>query len=217
MSRLAVFDCDGTLVDGQAAVCETMEQAFAAIGSPPPPRSAIRRTVGLSLPVAVRELMKGGREDDQLQVVDAYKRLFRETRLSGALHEPLFDGMAAMLERLGADDWLLGVATGKSDRGLHACLDKHEIKHRFVTLQTADRHPSKPHPAMLQAALDEAGVVAADTVMIGDTTFDIDMAQAIGVRAIGVSWGYHEPAELRGAGAIGVADTMEELEALIRE
>ena len=217
MTRLAIFDCDGTLVDGQAAVCETMERAFGAIGAPPPDRNAIRRTVGLSLPLAVRQLMIDGREVDRLQVVEAYKRLFRETRLSGALHEPLFDGMADLLERLHADGWLLGVATGKSDRGLHACLDTHGIKHRFATLHGADRYPSKPHPAMLEAALAETGVDAADAVMIGDTVFDIHMACDIGVRAIGVDWGYHEAEELLGAGAAGVAQTMDELEKLIRE
>ena len=217
MTRLAIFDCDGTLVDGQAAVCETMERAFGAIGAPPPDRNAIRRTVGLSLPLAVRQLMMDGREVDRLQVVEAYKRLFRETRLSGALHEPLFDGMADLLERLHADGWLLGVATGKSDRGLHACLDTHGIKHRFATLHGADRYPSKPHPAMLEAALAETGVDAGDAVMIGDTVFDILMACDIGVRAIGVGWGYHEAEELLAAGAVGVAQTMDELEKLIRE
>ena len=217
MTRLAIFDCDGTLVDGQAAVCETMERAFGAIGAPPPDRNAIRRTVGLSLPLAVRQLMMDGREVDRLQVVEAYKRLFRETRLSGALHEPLFDGMADLLERLHADGWLLGVATGKSDRGLHACLDTHGIKHRFATLHGADRYPSKPHPAMLEAALAETGVDAGDAVMIGDTVFDILMACDIGVRAIGVDWGYHEAEELLEAGAVGVAQTMDELEKLIRE
>ena len=216
MTRLAVFDCDGTLVDGQAAVCETMERAFAAIGSPPPERNAIRRTVGLSLPLAVRQLMMDGREVDRLQVVEAYKRLFRETRLSGALHEPLYDGMADLLARLDEDGWLLGVATGKSDRGLHSCLETHGIKQRFVTLHGADRYPSKPHPAMLEAALDEAGVVADEAVMIGDTSFDIEMAGAAGVRAIGVAWGYHDPAELMAAGAQSVASTMEELEHMIR-
>ncbi|SFP21871.1 HAD-IA family hydrolase [Qipengyuania nanhaisediminis] len=216
MTRLAVFDCDGTLVDGQAAVCETMERAFAAIGSPPPERNAIRRTVGLSLPLAMRQLMTDGREADRLQVVEAYKRLFRETRLSGALHEPLYDGMADLLARLDEDGWLLGVATGKSDRGLHSCLETHGIKQHFVTLHGADRYPSKPHPAMLEAALDEAGVGADDAVMIGDTSFDIEMAGAAGVRAIGVAWGYHDPAELMAAGAQSVASTMEELENMIR-
>lgn len=215
MSRLVVFDCDGTLVDGQAAICDTMDEAFAAAKLGAPDRNEVRRMVGLSLPQALRILAPDASEDAHAIALEAYKAGYRERRVTGILEEPLYDGMAALIERLDAAGWMLGVATGKSDRGLHACLDMHGIKHRFVTLQTADRHPSKPHPAMLEEALAEAGVAAADAVMVGDTSFDMDMARAAGVRAIGVAWGYHEPRELMEAGAIGVAETMEQLEELI--
>lgn len=215
MSRIVIFDCDGTLVDGQAAICDTMDEAFAAAKLPAPDRNDVRRIVGLSLSQALRQLAPDAEDEQHAVALEAYKAGYRERRVSGTLREPLYDGIAALIERLGDAGWLLGVATGKSDRGLHACLDMHSIKHRFVTLQTADRHPSKPHPAMLEEALSEAGVKAADAVMIGDTTFDIEMARAAGVRAIGVAWGYHEPSELIAAGAEGVAGTMEELEKLI--
>lgn len=215
MKKLVVFDCDGTLVDGQAAICDTMEEAFEAAGLPGPDRNAVRRMVGLSLPLALRELAPDASEDRHAVALEAYKTGFRERRVSGFLEEPLYDGMAALIGRLAHAGWLLGVATGKSDRGLHACLDKHGIKNFFVTLQTADRHPSKPHPAMLEKALAEAGVQPAQAVMVGDTTFDIDMAEAAGVRAIGVAWGYHEPEELLAAGARGVARTMDQLEEMI--
>ncbi len=210
-ARLAIFDCDGTLVDGQAAVCEAMEAAFAKAELDVPPRSDIRRIVGLSLPQAVRRLAPAASEAQRGEAVTAYKSAFFETRQSGMLHEPLFDGIAALLDRLAAGGWLLGVATGKSDRGLVSCLETHDLLDRFVTLQTADRHPSKPHPAMLEAALFEAGAQAANAVMIGDTTFDIDMAHAAGVRAIGVDWGYHTPRELREAGAEAIAASPAEL------
>ncbi|WP_341711115.1 HAD-IA family hydrolase [Erythrobacter sp.] len=214
--RLAVFDCDGTLVDGQAAICETMERAFAAAGLPQPDRHFVRRMVGLSLPYALRELAPEADEEQRARAVEAYKEGYRALRLSGALQEPLYDGIAELIGRLAAAGWLLGVATGKSDRGLHACLETHGIKQHFVTLQTADRHPSKPHPAMLEAALFEAGVSPADAVMIGDTSFDMEMACAARVRAIGVDWGYHEPHELLDAGASAVAGTMAQLEEMIR-
>ncbi|MEG9268948.1 HAD-IA family hydrolase [Qipengyuania sp. Mu-71] len=216
MSRFVVFDCDGTLVDGQAAICETMELAFANAGLVAPERNKVRRIVGLSLPYALRELAPEASDDQRHAVVEAYKLGYRDLRLSGALREPLFDGIAALIDELDAEGRLLGVATGKSDRGLHACLDTHGIKHRFVSLQTADRHPSKPHPAMLEAALDDAGVSPADAVMIGDTSFDMEMAVAAGVRAIGVSWGYHEPQELFDTGASAVAETAQQLGDLIR-
>ena len=216
MSRLVVFDCDGTLVDGQAAICETMELAFRNTGLAAPERNKVRRIVGLSLPFALRELAPDATDDERHAVVEAYKAGYRELRLSGALREPLYAGIAALIDELDAEGRLLGVATGKSDRGLHACLDTHGIKHRFVPLQTADRHPSKPHPAMLEAALGDAGVAPADAVMIGDTSFDMEMAQAAGVRAIGVAWGYHEPRELLDAGASAVAETAQQLGDLIR-
>lgn len=214
-TRLVVFDCDGTLVDGQAAICDTMEQAFAVAGLPAPDRNAVRRMVGLSLPYALRELAPDASDEERARVVEAYKDGYRGLRMSGALQEPLYDGMNELVARLEAAGWLLGVATGKSDRGLNACLETHGIRQLFVTLQTADRHPSKPHPSMLEAALAEAGVDAKDAVMIGDTSFDMEMAVAAGVRAIGVSWGYHDAHELMATGASAVANTVEQLEALI--
>lgn len=217
MSRLVVFDCDGTLVDGQAAICQTMEAAFASTGLVAPERNMVRRMVGLSLPYALRELAPDASDEQRHAVVEAYKIGFRDLRLSGALREPLYDGIAGLIDELSGEGWQLAVATGKSDRGLHACLDTHGIRHRFVSLQTADRHPSKPHPAMLEAALFEAAVQPGDAVMIGDTSFDMEMAVAAGVRAIGVAWGYHEAHELREAGAVAVAETAEELGELIRD
>ncbi|MEC7535214.1 MAG: HAD hydrolase-like protein [Pseudomonadota bacterium] len=217
MSRLVVFDCDGTLVDGQAAICQTMEAAFASTGLVAPERNMVRRMVGLSLPYALRELAPDASDEQRHAVVEAYKTGFRDLRLSGALREPLYDGIAGLIDELSGEGWQLAVATGKSDRGLHACLDTHGIRHRFVSLQTADRHPSKPHPAMLEAALFEAAVQPGDAVMIGDTSFDMERAVAAGVRAIGVAWGYHEAHELREAGAVAVAETAEELGELIRD
>lgn len=215
MITLVVFDCDGTLVDGQAPICDAMEAAFAAGGLPAPDRNAVRRSVGLSLPRALHELAPTASETARAFALEAYKAHFRAARSEGALEQPLYPGIAELLRRLHAAGRTLGVATGMSDRGLEACLTRHGLRDLFATLQTADRHPSKPHPAMLEAALQACGVAPAAAVMIGDTVFDIAMARAAGVRAIGVAWGYHEPAELLAAGAAGVADSMAELEGLI--
>jgi len=213
--RLALFDCDGTLSDGQAAVCAAMDIAFAEAGLPAPERHAVRRIVGLSLPQAVARLAPEAASETQAMAVDAYKTAFRQARYDGSLHEPLYDGIAALLGRLKQRGWVLGVATGKSDRGLKSCLLTHGIFDLFVTLQTADRHPSKPHPSMIEQAMAEAGASPEHTVMIGDTAYDMAMARAAGVRAVGVAWGYHEPAELVAAGADRVAQTPAELEALL--
>ena len=214
--KLAIFDCDGTLVDGQASICEAMEAAFAAADLPAPDRHTIRRIVGLSLPQALRMLAPDASEDQHAIALETYKHAFRTSRINGTLEEPLFDGMAELIERLTEAGWSLAVATGKSDRGLTSCLAAHGLIDRFVSLQTADRHPSKPDPAMLEAALIEAGATPDEAVMIGDTTFDIVMARTAGVRAIGVDWGYHSPEELLAEGAEAVATSCEHLEQLMQ-
>ena len=214
-TRLAVFDCDGTLVDGQADVCRAMEHAFAKAGLAAPDDRLVRRIVGLSLPVAVRELAPGLGDAKVRDVTEFYKASYRARREEGLLDEPLFDGIAQLLKRLHDAGWALAVATGKSDRGLAACLAAHGIADLFVSLQTADRHPSKPHPAMLEAALFEAGAQPGEAVMIGDTSFDMQMAAAARVPAIGVAWGYHAPDELIATGARDVAGTVAELAGML--
>lgn len=209
--RLAIFDCDGTLVDGQADICAAMDIAFETAGLTAPDPHQVRRIVGLSLPQAIRALAPGAGEARTLAAANAYKDAFRAARAEGRLAEPLFHGIAELLNQLRETGWTLGVATGKSDRGLAHCLAAHGLTDHFVTLQTADRHPSKPHPAMLRAALAEAGAMPHDSVMIGDTAYDIEMAKAAGVRAIGVAWGYHSPGELRESGAHKVAKTPDHL------
>ncbi len=210
-TRLAVFDCDGTLVDGQADVCWAMERAFARAGLAPPDPHEVRSIIGLSLPVAISKLAPALSERETSDVTEFYKSSFRARREEGLLGEPLYDGITDLLNGLHARGWSLAVATGKSDRGLAACLAEHGIDHLFVSLQTADRHPSKPHPAMLEAALYEAGATPAQAVMIGDTTFDMLMARSAGVPAIGVSWGYHTSAELLAGGAASIAENAAQL------
>jgi phosphoglycolate phosphatase len=204
-ARLALFDCDGTLIDGQAPICEAMEEAFAVQGLTPPDRNAVRRAVGLSLPVAVRLLAPDKTPEVQDIIVLNYKTSFRTARVRGAVSQPLIPGIRDVLDSLREAGWVLGVATGMSDPGLAHCLASHAIADRFATLQTADRHPSKPHPSMAQEALRATATQARQAVMIGDTVFDMEMAKAAGMRGIGVAWGYHEPRELVAAGAEIVA------------
>ena len=205
--RLAVFDCDGTLSDGQAAICAAMTEGFVAAGLAAPDPHQVRRIVGLSLPSAIARLAPQETLESHTRVVQAYKSAFFRARERGLVQEPLFEGIAELLARLHRAGWTLGVATGKSDRGLTGCLTMHGVFDLFVTLQTADRHPSKPHPSMLETAMAEAGARPNDTVMIGDTVYDIEMARAAGCRALGVAWGYHAPHELLAAGAEAVAET----------
>ena len=204
--RLAVFDCDGTLVDSQANICRAMEAAYTGAGLAPPSRHAIRGIVGLSLVEAIAALAPDADAALHHALAADYKLAFQRMRADGALEaEPLYDGLLDALDRLAADGWLFGVATGKSDRGLAHILAHHGLAGRFVTLQTADRHPSKPHPSMLHEAMARTGADPYRTVMIGDTSYDMAMARAAGVRAVGVTWGYHREPELRSAGAHAIA------------
>ncbi|MEO0500861.1 MAG: HAD-IA family hydrolase [Pseudomonadota bacterium] len=210
--RLAIFDCDGTLVDSQANIVAAMAATFDRHDLPAPPPNDTRRAVGLSLPQVMARLAPQVDAEQQARMVDDYRQCFQAMRAERRLfEEPLFPGTLAALDRLSAAGWQFGIATGKSDRGLTHVLDIHGIADRFVTLQTADRHPSKPDPAMLHHALGEAGADAAAAVMIGDTVFDMAMAANAGVRAIGVAWGYHAPDELLAAGAEIVADDYAQL------
>jgi phosphoglycolate phosphatase len=205
VNRLALFDCDGTLVDGQAPHRWALAAAFGAEGLEAPSEETARRLIGLGLVETMAALLLEAAEAEHLRLAEAYKRAFHGLRTRGLVEEPLFPGIPALLDVLEADGWLLGVATGKSSRGLDLCLACHGLSHRFVTRQTADLHPSKPHPSMIEAAMAEAGASPETTMMIGDTSYDMAMARAVGAAAIGVAWGYHPPHELLAAGAHQIA------------
>jgi phosphoglycolate phosphatase len=202
MNKLAIFDCDGTLVDSGGAIHGALQQAFEAHGLDCPPREVTKKVIGLSLMEAMAALVPLG---DHAALTQTYKDAFFSMRGAGRVDEPLFDGIATLLDALESSEWLLGIATGKSDRGLRHCLEKHGLAERFVTLQTADRNPSKPHPAMALAAMAEAGADPSRTIFIGDTGWDMGCARGAGVGAIGAGWGYHEVEELTAGGAHGVA------------
>ena len=198
---LAVFDCDGTLVDSQHNIVAAMTEAWRAFGLEPPIGGAVRRVVGLPLVDAIAVLFPDGERRDHIALSDLYKNAFRTLRQRPDHHEPLYPGAVETLDILEANGVLLAVATGKSRRGLVATLDRHGLVGRFTVLKTADDAPGKPDPHMLLAAMNETGATPETTVMIGDTVFDIEMAVNARTPAIGVSWGYHDPAELVSAGA----------------
>lgn len=205
--KLVIFDCDGTLVDSQHMICAAMARAYAAHDLPCPSRARILSIVGLSLTEAFARLGAEGAPVPLHALVESYKAAFQSLRQSPDHLEPLFPGARAALNKLSArDDILLGIATGKSQRGVRAVLGHHDLLERFHTIKTADDAPSKPHPGMVQAAMRDAGVGPKDTVVIGDTVYDIGMAHAAGAQAIGVSWGYHAATDLRTEGAAIVID-----------
>lgn len=214
MNRLAIFDCDGTLVDSGATIHRALRAAFDVHGLECPPPAVSRKVIGLSLFEAMARLAP---DADHEALTRSYKDAFFAMRTDGHVEEPLFVGIPPLLDMLESEGWLLAVATGKSDRGLRHCLESHGIHARFVSLQTADRHPSKPHPAMALAAIAETGAAPETSVVIGDTSYDIGMALAAGAGAIGAAWGYHEADELAAAGAHGVAEAPDDVLALARQ
>lgn len=217
MNRLAVFDCDGTLVDSGGAIYAALTRTFDEHRREVPTQEAGRRVIGLSLVEAMAGLAPEADPGECAALAETYKRHFAAARVAGEVEEPLYPGMLDLLDDLEQNGWMLAVATGKSDRGLRHCLEGHGIHARFVSLQTADRHPSKPHPSMIDQAMAEAGAAPATTMMIGDTTFDITMGKAAGALPVGVAWGYHSVDELIAAGAAIVAAQPRDIAALARE
>jgi phosphoglycolate phosphatase len=215
MTGLIVFDCDGTLVDSQHAIMLSMRSAWRANGLSDPDTMAVRRIVGLSLDEAVAALAPRETEVKHKSLAESYRAAYTDLRQSGEHEEALFPGVMEVLAELEQAGFLLGVATGKSRRGIRNTLESHGLTGRFVTVQSGDEGPGKPHPHMLRKAMAEAGVEPADTVVVGDTVFDVQMAHGADVTAIAVSWGYHEVDELRDAGAHCVIHSFAELPSVI--
>lgn len=213
--RLILFDVDGTLVDSQQMICAAMAEAYGHHGLVCPPRAEVLSIVGLSLEQAFEKLANGAEHPVQ-SLTEQYKNAFFTLRAAGTYEAPLYPGVQNAIEQLAQrPDVVLGVATGKSQRGVAAMLDKHNFMKVFSTIQTSDTAPSKPHPGMVLQAMAETGVDAADTVVIGDTVFDMEMARSAGASAVGVSWGYHAAGDLRAAGAVAVIDDFAALDAAL--
>ncbi|GJD53284.1 Pyrophosphatase PpaX [Methylobacterium crusticola] len=211
---LIVFDVDGTLVDSQHMIVAAQAAAFASVGLPPPSRARALSVVGLSLPQAFAALV--GADGPVAALAESYKAAFGRLRAEAAIREPLFPGAAELLARLHGEPGVrLGIATGKSRRGVDHLVATHGWEGWFATIQTADDAPSKPHPAMLEQAMAACGAAPADTVMVGDSTYDMVMARGAQVAALGVAWGYHTPEALLAAGAQAVAATYADLGATL--
>lgn len=214
--KLVIFDCDGTLVDSQHLIVAAMQAAFADCGLAIPADSDVRGIIGLSLPQAVGALAGSAGPDQIEQLGEAYKRSFIDQRARPDFHEPLFSGARDILDRLARrDDVLLGVATGKSRRGVDVLFEREGLGDYFHTIQTADDAPSKPHPGMIHNALIETGIAPDLALMIGDTSYDMLMAREARVGAVGVGWGYHPRQQLLAAGAHHLIEAFEEILGLV--
>ncbi|WP_299819856.1 HAD-IA family hydrolase [uncultured Roseibium sp.] len=215
---LIIFDVDGTLVDSQNTILHGLQVGFEAVGLPMPDRKTALSIVGRSLEEAFADLVGEAHADKVPAMADAYRTSKISRRGLGLDIDPLYPGAREAVERLhGQDDILLGIATGKAMRGVRHMQDTHGMHDRFVTIQTADTSPSKPHPDMIFRAMAETGVEPHRTLMIGDTGFDMAMARAAGAHAVGVTWGYHDHAQLTEGGANRIIQGFEDLDPALSE
>lgn len=217
--RLVIFDVDGTLIDSQDFILAAMRCAFTGAGHPVPSDEATKGIVGLSLPQAMEQLMPGVPAPLRDRLVQLYKDSFRAIReeSGGEAHSPFYPGALDALERLDSAGYLLSIATGKARRGLDYMLDSHGLRPFFTGTQTADDAPSKPHPGMVLNCLAATGVEARHAVVVGDTEYDMAMARAAGVWAVGVDWGYHSSDRIRRGGAEHIVTDFSALDGVLVE
>ncbi len=215
--RLALFDYDGTLVDSAGPIVQMFEAAYAKAGYVCPPADALRSMIGLPLHVAVARLNPELDEAGHANIVDLYRAEYDARHKAGAESPlPLFSGAKQAMTEM-QSSMILGVATGKSRRGLTQSLAALGLDPYFSVTKTADDGPSKPHPAIAVDAMQEMGAEPANTVVIGDTVYDMEMAKAAGASAIGVSWGMHPVELLKRAGADRLITSFDELPRLALE
>ncbi|MCB1444564.1 MAG: HAD-IA family hydrolase [Rhizobiaceae bacterium] len=203
--KLALFDCDGTLVDSGRLIHEVMIRTFEHHGHERPHYDATKSIIGLTLDTAIARIM-GVEVDDHIRaMMQHYKDIYGPVRQEPGFQEPLYDGIDEMMAALVArEDVLIGAVTGKARKGLDLIRTAHGFEDIFFVSRTADDCPSKPHPAMVLECCADAGIDPADTIVIGDSVYDMMMAKSAGAQALGVSWGYGEADALSAAGADAV-------------
>lgn len=213
MTLLAVFDGDGTLVDSRDVIFQVARQACAEAGLPDPSYDRVRLMVGLSLPQALHTLAPELTDAELAEFVRLYQDAFIAVHARPGYAEPLYEGAEDTLRRLKRSGWRLAIATGKSRRGVDRWMKREGWSDLFASTHCADDGPGKPDPAMLLAAIREAGTTPDRTVMIGDATHDMLMATAAGAHPQGVGWGFNTAEEILAAGAAHVATSFAELDA----
>ena len=219
MKRLYLFDVDGTILDSLGIIHQSMTNTFQEFGHAAPSELETRSIIGLTLNLAIAQLLRRPVDDEAERMTTRYKEIFNEIYATPGFTQALFDGMRGVVETLAQRDGaVLGVVTGKSRRGVEMFFDMHGMRSQIAgPIRTADDCPSKPHPAMVLECCAQAGFAPAETCVIGDSVFDMRMANAAGARAIGVAWGYNTPAQLLEAGAEVIAEDAAHLLRILSE
>ena len=211
--KAVIFDWDGTVVDSADHITDCLLYASGQAGLPPLDRSSYKNIIGLGLMEALNTLYPGIEQDQILTMREAYSKRFIE---KATTPEHIFPGMIEILRDLGLDDRQCAVATGKSRRGLDRAFRTTELQHYFSASRCADETRSKPDPAMLKELLGHYGLEPRDAVMIGDTSYDLEMARRIDMPAIGVHWGVHDPDTLKKQQPVAIVETMDDLRQALR-
>lgn len=213
--KFVLFDCEGTLADTYYMNIAILEETFARFQRPCPDRALLRSVMMLPFSVMFEKLGFKGYELGDICTIA--RQVTEDLRYSHRIAQPAYDGIPEMLARLEEAGYLMGIATGRSRRSLEHWLQQQKLENYFVTLQTPDTCRSKPHPEMTFAAMDMVGAEPENTVVIGDTSYDILMAKDARAPSIGVTWGLDSAANLTQSGAHEIAHKAEELPRLIEK
>jgi len=206
--QLIIFDWDGTLMDSTGHIVNCMRQAIKKLQLEPLADHEISHIIGLGLHEAVQTLYPSGNDVLWTSLADCY----RQTWLSSPEETPLFANARELLTRLAEQDIFLGVATGKSRRGLDKVLKATDLGEHFIATRCADECHSKPHPQMLMELMDYTGVSPDQAIMIGDTEFDLMMAANAGAHSLGITHGAHDEAKLLACSPLAIVHDLYEVE-----
>lgn len=206
--KLIVFDWDGTLMDSEARIVGCLRAALTDIDLPDQPDEQLKNVIGLGLKEALQRLHPQGNDIEHQQLVDRYRYHFLE---SSNIPSPMFDGAEALLEDLNQSGYFLAIATGKGRIGLDKVLDESGLGELFHYTRCADETRSKPHPQMLEEIITFCGVEPHEAIMIGDTEYDMQMANHAGTHALAVSYGVHDKQRLLACNPMDCVDDMCEL------
>lgn len=210
--NLVIFDWDGTLMDSQARIINSMEKAIADCGIESRSSLQIRNIIGLGLKQAIITLYPELSAKQNAELANCYRDHFFD---ANALESPLFSGAAELLQDLYSKTYSLAVATGKGRRGLNEALDKHNLAHFFHSTRCAEETASKPDPLMLHEIMEELDFSPEETVMIGDSEYDLEMATNAKVASIAVSYGVHDKKRLLKHKPLICVDSLSELSQFI--
>jgi phosphoglycolate phosphatase len=205
--QLIIFDWDGTIIDSQAHIISSMQKAMADENLPIPQDDAIRHVIGLSLDNVILSLIP---ELDNLtvnRISDNYRRHF----FANINQSELFEGVAETIQDLHAGGYFLAVATGKGRRGLDLALKNSGLEPFFHITRCADETRSKPDPLMLDEILTDLDLEAEKAIMVGDTSYDMDMAGNIKMDCIGVTYGMHDKDHLKSSNPTYLIDSIDQL------